>query len=305
MTHFHSGEVAVQQRMGQAHIADRVGRMIRGDIPDVAAAFLAEQPMVVIAAGDDAGRVWASELVGPLGFVHAVDARTIEVDAFPAAGDPLHRALAHPTRIGMIALRPERRRRMRVNGFAMPTGSAVGARDGAGAGLRIAVDQVYSNCPKYISRRRIESYLPGVDLPAPRHGSELDVRQRELIAAADTFFVATADADGNADASHRGGNPGFLQVLSSTQLRWPDYQGNSMFMTLGNIAVNPHCGILIPDWTTGGTLQLTGTAELVWAPETFTAGAQCSIDFTITDVVEVHGAGPLRWGPAELSPVNP
>ncbi|MEV5832015.1 pyridoxamine 5'-phosphate oxidase family protein [Nocardia sp. NPDC052112] len=295
MTPFHAGEVAVQRRMGQAHIADRVGRTIRADIPDIAAGFLAEQPMVVIAAADLAGRVWAGALVGSPGFVHVVDAETIAIDALPAAADPLHAALTRPARIGMIALQPERRRRMRVNGFAMPRES----------GLRIAVDQVYSNCPKYISRRQIESYRSDFEVPSPRHGTELDARQRALIAAADAFFVATADADGNADASHRGGNPGFLQVLSPTRLRWPDYQGNSMFMTLGNITVNPHCGILIPDWTTGGTLQLTGTAELSWAPETLTAGAQCSIDFTIAEVIEVPGAGPLRWGPAELSPVNP
>ncbi|WP_063038501.1 pyridoxamine 5'-phosphate oxidase family protein [Nocardia pseudovaccinii] len=295
MSQFHSGEVAVQQRMGQAHIADRVGRMIRADIPDVAAGFLAEQPMVVIAAADLDGRMWAGAVVGSPGFVRVVDAETIAIDAIPALGNPLHEALTRPARIGMIALQPERRRRMRVNGFAAPTE----------AGLRIAVDQVYSNCPKYISRRRIESYRPDIELPAPRRGTELDARQRALAAAADAFFVATADTDGNADASHRGGNPGFLRVLSPNRLRWPDYQGNSMFMTLGNIAVNPCCGILIPDWTTGGTLQLTGTAELSWAPETFTAGAQCSIDFTITEVIEIHGAGPLRWGPAELSPVNP
>lgn len=195
----------------------------------------------------------------------------------------------------MIALQPQRRRRMRVNGCAVPTQS----------GLRITVDQVYSNCAKYISRRQIESYRPDIDIPPPRHGTALDARQRALITAADAFFVATADIDGNADASHRGGNPGFLQVLSPAWLRWPDYQGNSMFMTLGNIAVNPRCGILIPDWTTGGTLQVTGTAELSWAPDTFTAGAQCSIDFTIAEVTDVPGAGPLRWGAAELSPVNP
>jgi predicted pyridoxine 5'-phosphate oxidase superfamily flavin-nucleotide-binding protein len=293
MTYFHSGEVAVQERMGQAHIAERIGRMIRADIPDVAASFLAEQAMVVIGAADDEGRVWASELVGAPGFVHAVD-ESIAVDALPAVGDPLHDAFARPARIGMIALQPDRRRRMRVNGIAEPVR----------AGFRIAVDQVYSNCPKYISRRQIESYRPDIELPPPQHSAELDARQRAAIESADAFFVATADAEGNADASHRGGNPGFLQVLSPTRLRWPDYQGNSMFMTLGNIAVNAHCGILIPDWTTGGTLQLTGTAELTWAPETLTVGAQCSIDFTITEVIE-SGTGRLRWGPAELSPVNP
>ncbi|CAM4460817.1 pyridoxamine 5'-phosphate oxidase family protein [Nocardia ninae] len=295
MASFHSGELAVQQRMGQAAVADRVGRMIRADIPAVAASFLAEQPMVVVGAADDTGRLWASELAGPPGFVHAVDASTIAVDARPAVGDPLGEALTGSVPIGMIALQPQRRRRMRVNGTATAVGD----------GLRIVTDQVYSNCPKYITRRQLESYQPDAEPPASRHGTELDARQQAMVTAADTFFVATADTEGNADASHRGGNPGFLEVLSPTRLRWPDYRGNSMFMTLGNIQVNPRCGILIPDWTTGGTLQLTGTAELIWAPETFAAGAQCSIDFTLTEVIERSGAGPLRWGPPELSPVNP
>lgn len=295
MAPFHSGELAVQQRMGQTEMAGHVGRSIRADIPAVAASFLAEQPMVVIAAADDAGRLWASELIGPPGFVHALDADTIAVDARPTTGDPLREALTHPARIGMIALQPQRRRRMRVNGAATA----------AGLGLRIATEQVYANCPKYITRRHIESYQPDIEPPSPRRSTELDASQQATITAADAFFVATADTEGNADASHRGGNPGFLQVLSPTRLRWPDYRGNSMFMTLGNIEVNPRCGILVPDWTTGGTLQLTGTAELTWAPETFAVGAQCSIDFTITEVVERPGAGPLRWGPPELSPVNP
>ncbi|MGY5305225.1 pyridoxamine 5'-phosphate oxidase family protein [Nocardia gipuzkoensis] len=291
---FHDGEVAVQRRMGQAEIAERVGRMIRPDIPSVAAGFLAEQRMVVLAAADAAGRLWASELVGRPGFVRAIDDRTIAVDARPAAADPLHETLTHRSRIGMIALEPQRRRRMRVNGSSAPEGT----------GLRIVTDQVYSNCPKYISRRDVESYVPDAWSAAVRRGVELDADQQAAITAADTFFVATADGDGNADASHRGGNPGFLQVVSPTRLRWPDYRGNSMFMTLGNIEVNPRCGILIPDWATGATLQLTGTAELVWEPETFAAGAQCSLDFAVEEVVERPG-GALRWGPAELSPVNP
>ncbi|MFE7741004.1 pyridoxamine 5'-phosphate oxidase family protein [Nocardia sp. NPDC057455] len=280
--------------MGQADIAERVGRMIRPDIPAVAAGFLAEQRMVVLAAADTAGRLWASEVVGQPGFVRAVDDRTISVGARPGTADPLHEALTRRSRVGMIALQPQRRRRMRVNGRSTAEG----------AGLRIVTDQVYSNCPKYISRREVESFTPDIEAPTVRHSVELDADQRAAIAAADTFFVATADGEGNADASHRGGNPGFLQVLSPTRLRWPDYRGNSMFMTLGNIEVNPRCGILIPDWSTGAMLQLTGTAAVIWAPDTFAAGAQCSLDFTVEEVVERPG-GALRWGPAELSPVNP
>ncbi|MFD7847676.1 pyridoxamine 5'-phosphate oxidase family protein [Nocardia sp. NPDC059764] len=291
---YHPGELAVQRRLGQADIAQRVGRMIRPDIPAAAAQFLAEQPMIVLAAADDAGHMWAGQLAGSPGFVHAAGERVIEVEATPVAGDPLAESLRGARHVGMIALQPQTRRRMRVNGVIAPTAT----------GLRIDTEQVYSNCPKYISRRGVEEWVSGVT-PEVRRGTELDAAQRELVSRADTFFVASADADGHADASHRGGNPGFLQVLSPTRLRWPDYRGNSMFMTLGNIAADPRCGLLLPDWGTGATLQLTGTAEITWDEAVFTPGAQCAVDFTVTEVVEISGATPLRWTDPELSPVNP
>ncbi|MCU1648600.1 MAG: pyridoxamine 5-phosphate oxidase family protein [Nocardia sp.] len=291
---YHPGELAVQQRMGQADTAQRVGRMISPYIPDAAADFLAQQPMVVVAAADDAGRLWASQLTGRPGFARALDDRVIEVDALPVAGDPLFESLRSPRHLGMIALQPQLRRRMRVNGAVEP----------AGTGLRITTDQVYSNCPKYISRRSVERWSETGPVSV-RHGDALDIVQQQAISAADAFFIASADPNGNADASHRGGNPGFLQVISPTHLRWPDYRGNSMFMTLGNIAADPRCGLLVPDWRTGGTLQLTGTAEITWDEAAFTPGAQCAIDFTITRVVEISGASSLRWSAPELSPVNP
>ncbi len=294
MSAYHAGELAVQRRMGQAEIAARVGRMIRTEIPAAAAAFLAEQPMIVLAATDDAGRVWASLVTGPAGFVHAEDDQTISVDALPVPGDPLREVLRRPSQqVGMIAIEPQTRRRMRVNGSVQPTA----------AGLSIHPDQVYSNCPKYISRRHIDEVADVASPAVVRRADVLDARTQQIVARADTFFIGSADPEGNADASHRGGNPGFLQVLSPNRLRWPDYRGNSMFMTLGNISANPRCGLLIPDWETGTTLQLTGTAEIVW--DGGVAGSQCSVEFTVDEVIELTDVSPLRWGQAELSPANP
>lgn len=292
---YHSGELAVQRRMGQEAIATRVGRMIRTEIPAAAAAFLAEQPMIVIAAADDDGRLWTSLIAGPPGFVHAGDPRTILVDTLPAPGDPAREVLREGQQIGMIAIEPQTRRRMRVNGSAEPTET----------GLRIHPDQVYSNCPKYISRREITGVRASMEPPGAHRGESLTDRQQEVVATADAFFVGSADAIGNADASHRGGNPGFLQVLSPRRLRWPDYRGNSMFMTLGNIDANPRCGLLVVDWSSGSTLQLTGTAEINWAEADSSAGAQCAVDFTVDEVVELTHVSPLRWSSAELSPANP
>lgn len=292
MTVYHPGELAVQRRLCQSDIAARLSRMVRDEIPDAAAEFLADQPMVVLAAADDSGRIWTGLVTGPPGFVHVTDEQ-IAVDALPVTGDPLREVLTGQThRVGMIAVQPQTRRRMRVNGVAVPTG----------AGLLIRPDQVYSNCPKYISRRHIEGVVSAPDRHVRHHGDTLDARAQQIIAAADTFFIGSADTEGNTDASHRGGNPGFLQVLSPTRLRWPDYRGNSMFMTLGNISANPRAGLLIPDWDTGTTLQLTGTAEIIWQSE---PDAQCSIEFTVDEVLELTGVSPLRWSSAELSPANP
>lgn len=295
MTLYHAGEIAVQLHLGQSQIAERVGRMVRTEIPDAASDFLAEQSMIVVSAADRDGRVWTGLITGPPGFVSATDPRTVVIEAMPTPGDPLAQILTHPQRIGMIAIEPQTRRRMRINGLAEPSAT--------GSGLRIRTDQVYSNCPKYISRRRVQSVRPAP--VSARSAVEMDARIQAAISAADTFFVGSADDDGNTDASHRGGNPGFLQVISPTQLRWPDYRGNSMFMTLGNIETNPRAGLLVPDWQTGSTIQLTGTARIDWDTQGAAAGAQCSIDFTVSELVELTGASPLHWSPAELSPANP
>jgi len=58
------------------------------------------------------------------------------------------------------------------------------------------------------------------------------------------FFIATADASGHPDCSFKGGTPGFVRVTGPSELAFPDYDGNGMFKSLGNLAVNPHVGLL-------------------------------------------------------------
>jgi len=67
---------------------------------------------------------------------------------------------------------------------------------------------------------------------------------KELIERAGFFFLATADADGRPDCSFKGGPPGFVRVVAPDLLMFPDYDGNGMFKSLGNIAVNPQVGLL-------------------------------------------------------------
>lgn len=91
------------------------------------------------------------------------------------------------------------------------------------------------------------------------------------------------------DASHWGGNPGFVQV-SGDRLRWPDYRGNAMFNTLGNLESYPRAGLLFPDFETGATLQLTGRASIDWdsAHAAASPGAERIVEFIIDEVVELR-----------------
>ncbi|MBL0029861.1 MAG: pyridoxamine 5'-phosphate oxidase family protein [Rhodanobacteraceae bacterium] len=85
---------------------------------------------------------------------------------------------------------------------------------------------------------------------------------RGFIETRPMFFIATADARGHPDCSYKGGLPGFVRVLDERTLAFPDYDGNGMYRTLGNIGVNPHVGLLFPDFQTPKRLRVNGTATV-------------------------------------------
>lgn len=91
---------------------------------------------------------------------------------------------------------------------------------------------------------------------------EFDEDDRATIAKAAMFFLATADAEGHPDCSYKGGAPGFVRVVDANTLAFPDYNGNGMFKSLGNVAVNPHVGLLFIDFEHPGRLRVNGVASL-------------------------------------------
>lgn len=83
-----------------------------------------------------------------------------------------------------------------------------------------------------------------------------------FIEARDMFFIATADANGAPQCSFKGGQPGFVRVLDPAHIGFPVYDGNGMFLTAGNLSVNPQVGILFIDFETGTRLRVNGTASI-------------------------------------------
>ncbi len=85
---------------------------------------------------------------------------------------------------------------------------------------------------------------------------------RQFVERCSMVFVATADAHGQPDCSYKGGRPGFIRVIDERTLVIPDYDGNGMYRTWGNVLVNPHVGLLFVDFTDPDRMRVNGTATV-------------------------------------------
>lgn len=313
-TVFHEGELAVQERAGSRGMAAKVGHGIRSAVPPVVADFLLTQRIAFVGTLDAGGRPWASVLAGPAGFASAPDEHTLRIMAAPARGDPLAENLgagaAHqagePARgapVGVLVVDFATRRRLRVNGRGVLR---------AANEIHIDVEQVYSNCHKYIQTRSVaggvaeEAAAGELEHVRVERGRGLDDAQRDWIRRADTFAIASAHPTAGADCSHRGGTPGFVRV-DRDRLVWPDYAGNGLFNTLGNITAYPRAGLVFVDFDSGATLQLTGSAAVDWDPEHAAAapGAQRLVTFEVDETIETRSALPFQLPLIERSKFNP
>ena len=291
---FHAGEQQVQERLGvRDEIEPWARKVVRGHLPDEHRRFYARLPFLVAAARDGLGRPWATLLVGAPGFVRSPDARTLAIDARPVAGDALGDALGSGADVGFLGIELATRRRNRINGRVSATG---------GRGITVAVDQTFGNCPQYIHERQWRREATGTT-PVRRAHDRFSAELRRWIEGADTFFIATGHRGESEsptfgmDASHRGGEPGFVRVEGERQLVFPDYAGNSHYNTIGNLVLDPRAGILFVDFEHGSLLQLTGRVRIDWDSaelERF-PGARRLVHFELDRAVELERALPLRW----------
>lgn len=311
---WHAGEQALQARVGVRERMAAVGEVVvRDHMPDQHRELFEKLPTLLLGALDASGQPWATMLAGPPGFVHTPHAQQMDIAAAIDPADPVDPALAALAAhgpgapVGVLGLEPHTRRRNRMNGRVV--GMA------AQQGLSIAVAQSFGNCPKYI-QARAPGLRAAVTPPQPVQplGASLDAAALALIARSDTLFIASASAarpglqrGEGVDISHRGGEPGFVQVEQTAdglELRLPDYPGNLFFNTLGNLAQHPLAGLLWVDYDDGGLLHVAARAELLWgeADRAPWPGAQRVLRLQVLGGRWRPQALPWRWTAAQSAP---
>lgn len=253
---FHTGQLAVQKITGEEEIAKARIPMIQSSLHPRSVSFIEHQVLAFLGSEDLNEDIWLSLLVGERGFISIPSLQEIKFDLSKITSDRtdiFFKNIKTKSTVGMLFHDAARRARYRAWGIANQEGDQ----------LSFDIRMGYPSCPKHIQREVIELPEDTTAIsPKYQNGTALGKLEKDWILNAHTFFIATQTKKGDIEASHRGGDPGFIEIQENGLLRVPDYLGNSMFSTLGNIYENPKAALLFIDYKKGETLQLTGHAEL-------------------------------------------
>ena len=93
-------------------------------------------------------------------------------------------------------------------------------------------------------------------------GDTIGPNDRAFIEQCDMFFLATADEQGRPNCSYKGGEPGFVRVVNEDTIAFPNYDGNGMYLSMGNLLANAHVGLLFINFEMGHRMRLNGVASI-------------------------------------------
>jgi len=165
------------------------------------------------------------------------------------------------------------------------------------------------NCPKYLNSKHIYPSLPEPKLiPSTPH---LPQRAIDLLSKSDLFFISSSNHESDMDTNHRGGTPGFVRVVqdnpSGAVFVYPEYSGNRLYQTLGNLQTTPQAGLVFPDFDTGDVLYVTGTTEILVGKDaaTLLPRSNLAVKVTVTESRFVEKGLAFRGETGERSPYNP
>ena len=305
-TPYHAGEIAAQNKAGTRGAAAELAVVMTSTLNFSSNhdEFLAAQNFSVLTSVDTlSGSVRVTPLFGKSGDLNAISENEIVIsrDCIPA-GDILN-SCPPGTSLSLLAIDLHQRRRLRINGLAKSS------TDDSDTSLVLEIKEFSPNCPKYINQREIVIDSKGADpinaLAIREERTSLSESDQAFVSAMDTLWIGSYAPGVGADTNHRGGKPGFIRVTSPTTIEWPEYRGNGMFFTSGNLEVNDKAGVTLIDFDTGSFIQMTGRAEVDWQHDGSYEGATRVIRYQIENLVRINQATTHRWQRLDYSPYNP
>lgn len=238
---YHVGQLEVQAEANSRALADRMAAWV-----GPAGEFAERADLLLFAFADARGfRFAAVSGPPPLAAVAGGSAVRIEAATRPTFED------GH---VGGLAINLAEARRVRLNGALL-------LDDGGGL---LEIEEAFTLCRKYLVR---SESLGSQTHVGPLATEPLDVESpwlREVLASAETSFLASVAPDGAPDVAHRGGPPGFLEFDAATnRLAWAEFIGDGVFKSAGNVRATGRLALLVPDFESGDAAVLSGTGSYV------------------------------------------
>ncbi|KAA1474670.1 hypothetical protein DENSPDRAFT_860449 [Dentipellis sp. KUC8613] len=336
---WHPGERSIQSKLDYSGTMSMAWTWISEDMPEQHRVFYNRNlPFLPLTTLDAEGRPWGSIIAGKQGkpgFIRSPMETTLDIDLRTWVGDPWEENVeawkaeggkrADPRfLVAGIGVELSTRRRNKLAGWA--TNIRQVGEDTNDYNVRLRVNEAIGNCPKYINVRELVPHTDTHPEVAYKnlHMGDNERLPDELIAFildADAVFFSTSYEAKPEDAarfpSHvgmnqRAGRPGFVRVRPSDgrTLVLPDYSGNRLMTSLGNIEVTPFAGITIIDYLTGSILYLTGNARTLVGSEALSLMPRQRVltAITTTGYIFVRDALPSRQRAGtepERSPYSP
>jgi hypothetical protein len=240
---YHAGQIAVQEEAKTRHVADKLAHWV-GPVGEFA---LGADLLLLATAGAD-GILSFTVLSGEPPLVQIAGDSELRL-RFPPSLAPFSQT---PVACGGLAISLGQARRARINGTLISNGGAV----------ELAAAETFTLCRKYMAPSLALEMRPHLGPVACEPLALDDPWLAGLLAKAETSFVASVSPDGGPDVAHRGGPPGFLELdPSGRRLTWPEYVGDGVFKSAGNVRATGIMTLLVPDHDSGDGVELVGRGD--------------------------------------------
>ncbi|KAI9046277.1 putative oxidoreductase, FAD-binding [Aspergillus affinis] len=286
--------------------------------------YLQTFPLMAIGAVDREGKPWTTIWGGEVGFATPTAEGYVQINT-PVDGkyDPLVDVLLQDSPkdqstkrlLSGLVIDLESRRRGKLHGRQISGSIASVDGDDAAeehtgiANMAVHIDASLGNCPKYINIRHIVPALPDPRLVSD--SPQLPPDAISFLDRVDTLFISSSNGTVDMDTNIRGGPPGFVRVVSNEPsgavFVYPEYSGNRLYQTLGNLQVTPLAGYVFPDFETGNALFATGTVEILVGKNAAAVlpRSNLAVRVTVTAARYVERTLAFRGIAGDPSPYNP